>query len=100
MFEFLSEFEIRVLEFNIDDFVSIFHPQVPNAGTPQTKGSDVLNSILADGKPDGMDRLCSAKIEFCTSEPRMCARRAHRTGEDSTRRPGLRQEVEAAPAAV
>jgi len=27
---------------------------------------------LADGKPGHVDRLCSAKIEFCTSEPFGC----------------------------
>jgi hypothetical protein len=32
-------------------------------------GSDVQNSILADGKPGHLERCCSAKIEFCTSEP-------------------------------
>ncbi len=47
----------------------------PIPGLPrQPKGSDVQNSILADGKSSHVDRPCSAKIEFCTSEPRS---RAH-----------------------
>ncbi len=37
--------------------------------SPQGKGSDVQNSVLADGTSSYMDRFCSAKIEFCTSEP-------------------------------
>jgi len=33
------------------------------------QGSDVQNSILAEAEPAKMERLNSAKIEFCTSEP-------------------------------
>ena len=32
-------------------------------------GSDAQNSVLADGKLSHVVRPCSAKIEFCTSEP-------------------------------
>ncbi len=45
------------------------------ARLPREMGSDVQNSVLADGKSSHIERPCSAKTEFGTSEPLRCARR-------------------------